>query len=86
MIYWKVIEALLQPIRGLDEGLTSLITHYQGGQLNLNSAELIHLLGRFEHEHMRHGSCTMTCKEVSNLKEKILNEYYIKVQGRGRKT
>jgi len=56
-----------------------------GGHLNLNSEELLHLIGRFEHEHMRHGSCAMTCKDVSKLKHKLLDEYYIKVQGRGRK-
>ena len=58
---------------------------YQGGQLNLNSAELIHLIGRFEHEHLRHGSCTMNSKDVIKLKEKLLDEYYIKVQGRRHK-
>jgi len=51
--------------------------------LNLNSAELIHLIGRFNHENLRPSSCTMTCKDVSNLKGKLLDEYYIKVQGRG---
>ena len=62
------------------------LTHLSyGGQLNLNSAELIHLIGRFEHEHLRHGSCTMHSKDVSNLKEKLLDEYYIKVQGRRHK-
>ncbi len=53
-----------------------------GGQLNLNSAELIHLIGRFNHINLRPESCTMSSKDVHNLKEKLLNEYYLKVQGR----
>jgi len=60
-----------------------LLSHYQGGQLNLNSAELIHLIGRFNHINLRPDSCTMSSKDVHTLKEKLLNEYYIKVQGRG---
>jgi len=51
--------------------------------MNLNSAELIHLIGRFNHINLRPTSCTMSSKDVNILKEKLLNEYYIKVQGRG---
>jgi len=51
--------------------------------LNLSSAELIHLIGRFNHGNLRPSSCTMNSKDVYKLKEKLLDEYYIKVQGRG---
>ena len=51
--------------------------------MNLSSQELIHLIGRFNHERLRPSSCTMSSKDVSTLKEKLIDEYYIKVQGRG---
>ena len=71
-------------MRGLDEGFTHPLAHLSyGGQLNLNSAELIHLIGRFQHPNLRSGSCTMSSKDVHILKEKLLDEYYTKVQGRG---
>ena len=69
---------------GLDEGLTSLSTPiFIGGKLNLSSQELIHLIGRFNHGNLRPSSCTMNSKDVYKLKEKLLDEYYIKIQGRG---
>ena len=71
-------------MRGLDEGFTyPLVNPIFGGQLNLSSEELIHLIGRFNHGNLRPSSCTMNSKDVYKLKEKLLDEYYIKVQGRG---
>ena len=71
-------------MRGLDEGFIYPLAHLSyGGQLNLSSEELIHLIGRFNHINLRPSSCTMNSKDVYKLKEKLLDEYYIKVQGRG---
>ena len=70
---------LLQPIRGLDEGLTSL-AHIILEVMQLTSAELLHLIGRFEHQSLRHND-SMLCKDVDRLKNKLLDEYYIRARG-----
>ena len=77
---WLLLnDSLLQPIRGLDEGLTSL-AHTILEVMQLTSAELLHLIGRFEHQSLRHND-SMLCKDVDRLKNKLLDEYYIRARG-----
>ncbi len=77
---WLLLnDSLLQPIRGLDEGLTSL-AHIILEVMQLTSAELLHLIGRFEHQSLRHND-SMLCKDVDRLKNKLLDEYYIRARG-----
>ena len=61
---------------GLDEGLTSLTITSRRYQLNLTKSELVHLLSRFNHMHVRDNNCTVLHKDVVNLHGKLLNEYY----------
>jgi hypothetical protein len=51
--------------------------------MHLTSDELLHLIGRFEYEAHRHHD-SMLCKDVDRLKNKLLDEYYIRARGKVR--
>ncbi len=44
--------------------------------MNLTKSELVHILSRFNHMHVRDNNCTLLHKDVVNLHGKLLDEYY----------
>jgi len=46
--------------------------------MQLNKEELLHLIGRFDFIHRRPKNCTLLHKEVVELKNKLLDEYYVR--------
>ena len=44
--------------------------------MQLTKDELVHLISRFDRPHVRTNNCILLHKDVVNLREKLIEEYY----------